>query len=111
MWQRAIIVLIFLSAGAILLMLSSNLAVKDTSKTEPDFSPVVDTTPTEAEDAQRLQLQIEATSAMRALAAKHLQRETKMNQVRLEALKRPQVKGEEVSISSDANPRINQFAR
>jgi hypothetical protein len=110
MWQRAIIVLIFLSAGAVLLMLSSNSAVKDTSKTEPDFSPVVDTTPTEAEDAQRLQLQIEATSAMRALTAKHLQREipaTKMNQGRLiaEALKHPRAKGEEASGGPDAVPR------
>jgi len=72
MRQRAIIVLTFLLAGAFLLMLSSNSHLNNNFKTSRQFSPVlVDTTPNEAEDAQMLQLHLEARYAMHILVAKH----------------------------------------
>jgi hypothetical protein len=72
MWQRVLVAVICLSAVAILLMMSSNSRVEKTSKASSAFLPVVvDTMPTEAEDAQILQLHMEARNAMRTLMAKH----------------------------------------
>lgn len=72
MWQRAIIVLFFLSGGAVLLTLSANSKVDHAPGAE--FSPVaIDARSLQAEDAQMVQLRKEARSAMRALASEHRQ--------------------------------------
>ena len=110
MWQRAIIVMIFLLVAATLLRLSSNSVTDHASMTKLDFAPVViDTMPTEEQDAQMLQLRIQATSAMRALAAKSARREIptrQKNQSRLiaDALNRPKLGAAEVLRNSEASP-------
>jgi hypothetical protein len=76
MWQRAIIVVAFLSAAAILLMLSSSpKAGRDLVVGSDLSSAAVDAMrTTEADDAQMLQLHLEAKYAMRTLIAKHMHR-------------------------------------
>ena len=102
MLQRAIVVVIFLSATATLLWSSSNSAKDRASKL--DFAPVVvDTMPTAQQDAERLQLRIEATSAMRALVAKSAQRKI---QARLtDAFNRPTMILEPQGSSGDPKVR------
>ena len=75
MWQRAFILVIFLLAAAILLRISSNSTTDRASTSILEFAPVVtDTTPTAKQDAQLLQLHIEAAAAMRSLTEKNAQR-------------------------------------
>lgn len=67
MRQRAFIVAILLLAAAILLRMSSNSTTNRPSTSILDFAPVViDTMPTAKQDAQMLQLHIEAAAAMQS---------------------------------------------
>jgi len=87
MWQRAGVVVIFLSVTASLLWLSSASGTDRAPTAKLDFAKVVvDTIPTDQQDAQMLELRIEATSALRSLVAKGAQRKI---QARLDALNRP----------------------
>lgn len=76
MWQRAFIAAIVLLAAATLLRMSSN-STTDHASISMKFTPVVvDVVPTAEQDAQMLQLHVEATAAMRALTAKNAQRKS-----------------------------------
>lgn len=70
MWQRAVIVMVLLSAVVFLLISSSNSRVDEAANADREFSSiVVDSVPTEAENEQMSKLRAEATSAMQALRA------------------------------------------
>ena len=72
MRKRAFIVAILLLAAAILLRISSNSTTDRTSTGILEFTPVViENLPPAKQDAQMLQLHIEAATAMRSLTEKN----------------------------------------
>ena len=72
MRQRAFIVIIL---AAILLRISSNSTTNRVSTSILELAPVaIDTMPTAKQDAQLLQLHIEAAAAIRSLTEKNAQR-------------------------------------